>query len=187
MKAEPNLWTTYGTMEREKITELDNKMYEYDVQGKEELTHDSRALLLKSKDKVQMITPIGYHINITANINGMNTLDKILDTLQLNIIGSYYTGTNISRSYTPIPRTFSPLSGTPVNIPVLVKSCGALSQHITRSLPLAGQLKVSRPMGTFQLTSVKDHHRFALLAAGSGLTPMLCLLEYLLKRSTNKM
>lgn len=96
-------------------------------------------------------------------------------------------GTNISRSYTPIPRLFSPLSGTPTNIPLLVKSCGALSQYITRSLPLAAQLKVSRPMGTFQLTSVKDHRKFALLAAGSGLTPMLSLIEYLLNRNTNKM
>ncbi|XP_063696502.1 cytochrome b5 reductase 4 isoform X2 [Culicoides brevitarsis] len=164
MKTEPNLWTSYGTMEREKITDLDSKMYEYDVQGREELTHDSRALLLTAKEKVQMITPIGFHVNLTANING----------------------SNITRSYTPIPRTFSPLNGTPGNIPLLVKSCGALSQYITRSLPFASQLKVSRPMGTFQLTSVKDHRRFALLAAGSGLTPMLTLMEYLLKRSTNK-
>lgn len=70
MKCEPNLWTNYGTMEREKITEVDNKMYEYEVQGREELTHDSRALLLTSKDKVQMITPIGYHVNVAANVNG---------------------------------------------------------------------------------------------------------------------
>lgn len=70
MKSEPNLWTNYGTMEREKITEVDNKMYEYEVQGRVELTHDSRALLLTSKEKVQMITPIGYHVNVTANING---------------------------------------------------------------------------------------------------------------------
>lgn len=75
MKVEPNLWTTYGSMEKEKIGELENKVYEYDVQGREELTHDSCALLLKSKDKVQMITPVGYHINITANVNGMCVCD----------------------------------------------------------------------------------------------------------------
>lgn len=72
MKSESNLWTTYGTLEREKLTDLDNKMYEYDVQGREELTHDSRALLLTSKDKMQMITPIGYHISLTGNVNGMS-------------------------------------------------------------------------------------------------------------------
>lgn len=70
MKTEANLWTTYGTMEREKITDLDARMYEYDVQGREELTHDSRALLLTAKDKVQMITPIGYHVTLTCNVNG---------------------------------------------------------------------------------------------------------------------
>lgn len=41
-------------------------------------------------------------------------------------------------------------------------------------------------MGTFQLTSVKDHCRFGLLAAGSGLTPVLGLIEYLIKRTSNK-
>uniref|UniRef100_A0A336MWD8 CSON007285 protein n=1 Tax=Culicoides sonorensis TaxID=179676 RepID=A0A336MWD8_CULSO len=164
VKIEPSLWTTFGNMEREKITELDSKTFEYDVESREDITHDSQAVLLKSKEKVLMITPIGYHINITATLNG----------------------TNISRSYTPIPANFTSLNCTPNHIPLLVKSCGALSQYICRALPQPSQMKISRPMGTFQLTSVKNHRKFALLAAGSGLTPMLSLMDYLLKRNYNK-
>lgn len=58
-------------MEKEKIVEIDTNVFEYDVQLRENITHDSYALLLKPKDKVLAITPIGFHINLTANINGI--------------------------------------------------------------------------------------------------------------------
>lgn len=103
------------------------------------------------------------------------------------LIPLYRAGTNITRSYTPVPRYYSPITSASNYMLLLVKAAGVFSQYITRDYPFASEIRISRPVGTFQLTSIKDHRRIALLAAGSGLTPMLGLLEYLLKRPANKL
>lgn len=74
VKSEPSVWTNYGSMEKVKAGDGDstppNGSYEFEVQQNEEITHDSRALLLTPKDKLLFISPIGYHVNLTATING---------------------------------------------------------------------------------------------------------------------
>lgn len=68
IKTEPKLWEFYGSMERSRDDEVAN--YEYEVGVREELTHDSCALLLQPKLKVITLTPVGYHVNVIANIDG---------------------------------------------------------------------------------------------------------------------
>lgn len=70
MKCETSVWTNFCTMEKDKVVN-DTTLYEFDVQHREEITHDSCALLLIPKEKIIFVTPIGYHVNLTANINGM--------------------------------------------------------------------------------------------------------------------
>lgn len=64
---------------------------------------------------------------------------------------------------------------------------GALTTHITNNSPLAQNLEVSHAKGNFKLSHVKDFSRIAVLAAGSGITPMFAIIDYLLERRNNKM
>lgn len=72
------------------------------------------------------------------------------------------------------------------NVLMLVKTYrdGALTKHIPGGF---SELLLSGPKGTLSLSTLKQHTKFAMLAAGSGITPMLSLIDYLLKRKSNKM
>ncbi|EAT43055.1 AAEL005478-PA, partial [Aedes aegypti] len=165
----PGLWTNYGQMEHEQTENYPMELHEYDVATRIEITHDSCALLLRPKNNsILQITPIGHHLSIT---------------------GTVAEGQVVTRSYTPVPHSAVPTDCPPTFVPLLVKTypLGALSKHLTRPVPLATALQISQPSGNFSLAKLKHHNRIALLAAGSGITPMLALLCYLLERSSNKM
>lgn len=165
----PGLWTTYGQMQHERTENYPLELHEYDVATRIEITHDSCALLLRPKNNsILQITPIGHHLSIT---------------------GIVASGQVLTRSYTPVPAVAVATNCPPTFIPLLVKTyqVGGLSEHLTRPVPLATSLQISQPSGNFPLALLKHHNRIALLAAGSGITPMLALLCYLLERSSNKM
>lgn len=63
---------------------------------------------------------------------------------------------------------------------------GILSRFITSNLPLVSDLELSHAKGGFELNNLKQYKRFAILAAGSGITPMLQIIDFLLERRTNK-
>lgn len=69
-KSVPELWTSFGLLDRRKTTELDQFYFAYDVINRVPITHDSYAIILKPKEKVLQHFPIGYHVNITATIQG---------------------------------------------------------------------------------------------------------------------
>uniref|UniRef100_A0A182QPT9 Cytochrome-b5 reductase n=1 Tax=Anopheles farauti TaxID=69004 RepID=A0A182QPT9_9DIPT len=163
----PTLWTTYGEMSYERLENCALQLHEYDVATRIEITHDSCALLLRPKNNCLLqITPVGYHVSVSASIDG-----------------EY-----VSRSYTPVPASCVGTDCSETFVPLLVKSYpdGCLSKHLTRPVPLGTSLQLSQPSGNFVLGKLRHHHRFALLAAGSGLTPMLALLHYLLERNSNR-
>uniref|UniRef100_A0A2M4CH98 Putative cytochrome b5 reductase 4 n=1 Tax=Anopheles darlingi TaxID=43151 RepID=A0A2M4CH98_ANODA len=166
-KEVPALWTAFGDMQHERKENCEMQLYEYDVATRLEITHDSCALLLQPKsNRLLQITPVGYHVSVSASIDG-----------------EY-----VSRSYTPVPARSVGTDCPGTCVPLLVKSYpdGSLSKHLTRPVPLATSLQVSQPSGNFVLSKLRYHNRFALLAAGSGLTPMLALLSYLLERNSNR-
>ncbi|XP_055317973.1 cytochrome b5 reductase 4 isoform X2 [Sitodiplosis mosellana] len=167
----PALWTNFGLMTRQKLTDLSNCKYLYNVIERVQITHDSYALVLQPKHTLIHNLPIGHHISVTANVEG----------------------TNITRSYTPVPKSYAPISCNQVADPsfylyLLIKTYvnGALTKHITNNLPLAQDLTISHAKGNFKLQQIKDFKRIAVLAAGSGITPMLGIIDYLLERRTNK-
>ncbi|XP_053658340.1 cytochrome b5 reductase 4 [Anopheles marshallii] len=163
----PALWTNYGQMTYERRENCELQLHEYDVATRIEITHDSCALLLRPKNNsLLQVTPVGYHVTVSASIEG-----------------EY-----VSRSYTPVPASCAGTDCPETFIPLLVKSYpdGCLSKHLTRPVPLGTSLQVSQPSGNFLLSKLRHHNRFALLAAGSGLTPMLALLHYLLERNSNR-
>ncbi|KFB40418.1 AGAP011314-PA-like protein [Anopheles sinensis] len=164
----PALWTSYGQMTYERCENCEMQLHEYDVATRVEITHDSCALLLRPKNNCLLqVTPVGYHVSVSASIEG----------------GEY-----VSRSYTPVPAGWITTDCPATSVPLLVKSYqdGCLSKQLTRPAPLATSLQLSQPSGNFALSKLRHHNRFALLAAGSGLTPMLALLDYLLDRTSNR-
>ncbi|XP_055631711.1 cytochrome b5 reductase 4 isoform X2 [Toxorhynchites rutilus septentrionalis] len=166
-KSLPGLWTSYGQMEYERIENHEMELNEYDVATRIEITHDSCALLLRPKShSLLQVTPIGHHVTVTGSIGGEF----------------------ISRSYTPVPANAIPTHCPATFVPLLVKTyrTGRLSEYLTRPVPLAAGLQLSQPSGNFALAKLKHHNRVALLTAGSGLTPMLAVLNYLLERSSNR-
>ncbi|XP_053671048.1 cytochrome b5 reductase 4 [Anopheles nili] len=163
----PALWTSYGTMTYERRENCELQLHEYDVATRVEITHDSCALLLRPKNNCLLqVTPVGYHVSVSASIEG-----------------EY-----VSRSYTPVPMGCVSTDCPGTFVPLLIKSYpdGCLSKHLTRPVPLGTSLQVSQPSGNFVLGKLRHHNRFGLLAAGSGLTPMLALLLYLLERTSNR-
>lgn len=69
-KRVPAVWTNFGLLTREKITDLSNYTYLYDVIERVQITHDSYALVLKPKQSIVQALPVGYHVSVTANVEG---------------------------------------------------------------------------------------------------------------------
>lgn len=99
-------------------------------------------------------------------------------------------GQDVIRSYTPIPLKLRAKEAAvaPSDILFLVKlyQNGTLSKHLSDS-PMNSIMPVSQPKGSLDLVRVKSHTKFAMLAAGSGITPMISVIEHLLERSSTKM
>lgn len=70
VKVESVLWTTFGTYERKKITEYVTYEFDYEVEDRAAITHDSYALLLRPKTNLLQVVPLGYHFSVTAKIFG---------------------------------------------------------------------------------------------------------------------
>lgn len=66
----PALWTNFGLMTQQKLTDLTNCTYLYNVIEQVQITHDSYALVLQPKQSLIQILPIGHHISVTANVEG---------------------------------------------------------------------------------------------------------------------
>jgi cytochrome-b5 reductase len=170
-KTEPQLWTNYGALDRRKITELEMLQFDYNIAVQTPINHDSYALVLEPRGKCLIRTPLGHHVSLAAQLENYG---------------------EITRSYTPVPVGYlteaATASTTLCSIALLVKSyeLGLLSKTITRPLPMGVALTVSQPKGDFTLAKLRNHSRIALLAAGSGITPMLGLIDYLLLRTSNK-
>uniref|UniRef100_W8BMG6 Cytochrome b5 reductase 4 n=2 Tax=Ceratitis capitata TaxID=7213 RepID=W8BMG6_CERCA len=172
-KVEAALWPSYGahTLSRGVMSEAEDSQYEYEVLKCSDFNHDSFELCLRGTPDVAMVLPIGYHVTIAALING-----------EL-----------IRRSYTPVSGKFlhQPLAAdtdaNSTNLNFLIKSYneGSLSKHL-RQRQVGQVLLLSAPRGNFRLQRLVTHRQIALIAAGSGLTPMLNLIEHLLKRNANR-
>ncbi|XP_055372602.1 cytochrome b5 reductase 4 [Condylostylus longicornis] len=171
-KTEPQLWTIYGNLKLENTYKNNynySDKYEFEIENCEQINHDSFGLILKSNEQVSILTPVGHHLSLTALING----------------------DEVTRSYTPVPLFYLPHNNLNVSykIAMLIKSYpkGTLAKFITDQSHNQLKVKLSAPKGNFSLLKLLDHNRVALLAAGSGITPILGLLEHLLGRNNNRL
>lgn len=77
---------------------------------------------------------------------------------------------------------------TPHDIFFLIKTynVGTLTKYLSQktSDEVVG---VSQPKGNLDLNRIKNFTKFLMIAAGSGITPMISVIEHLLERNSTKM
>lgn len=97
------------------------------------------------------------------------------------------SGMTVTRPYTPISLKYASdkaICERP-NLLFLIKAykVGTLSKYLSQKFSNE-TVAVSQPKGSLDLTSLRVHTRFAIMAAGSGITPMVSLIDHLLERNT---
>lgn len=118
--------------------------------------------------------PIGHHL-----------------TLRPAAADSDATGQDSSKSllqkpYTPVSRSWDPLSqnsssSNQLHFAIKTYSDGAVTPHI-EGLEVGETLEISNPVGKFRLSSIDGAKVLVLLAAGTGITPMVRLLRHFVTR-----
>lgn len=169
-KAQSKIWENYGELEQ-KINELSSREFKfpYRIISKVQLTHDTYLLETERIDGVKLAVPIGRHVRVFMTSKGEE----------------------FSRSYTPVPYSslgkFKPSSYTADNVSLIVKNYkdGKLSKYICGK-GIGDTLELTKSLGSFRLGDLEGREVFLLVAAGTGLTPMLGLLLFLLERRTRK-
>ncbi|CAB3234070.1 unnamed protein product [Arctia plantaginis] len=111
-----------------------------------------------------VVVPLGHHVRVHKRIDG----------------------TECVRSYTPVGEGWSPTDASDVysalRLAVKEYESGALSPHLA-TLKMGDLITLSGPYGNFELQVFKSVKTLYLIAAGTGITPMLGLIKFMLSRS----
>lgn len=100
----------------------------------------------------------------------------------------FFVGEEVTRKYTPIPLKYcvKDMHSNSTNVLLFIKSYDqGLSKYLTQVIDDNEDVALSSPLGNFELMKLRKHKKFGILAAGSGITPIISVLEYLLKRNSN--
>ncbi|XP_013148115.1 PREDICTED: cytochrome b5 reductase 4-like isoform X2 [Papilio polytes] len=164
-KIEIKTWKSCGEIIIGSPTKMtSHKILDYKVVRNNMLTHDSWMLTMAPRTGC-IALPLGHHIRVHQTI-----------------AGSEYV-----RSYTPVNEYWDEETANTGDLRLAVKRYdnGILSPMLT-SLNPGEILKAAGPYGTFQLHRLKSTKTIYLLAAGTGITPMLGLITFMLTRSNPK-
>lgn len=100
----------------------------------------------------------------------------------------------MTRSYTPVPSEYLETKGDKESVPFLIKSydTGILAKYLTTTAKLFSDsnkqlMSLSHAKCNLNLNVLKNHSRIGLLSAGSGITAMLSVLDFLLTKRNDKM
>jgi cytochrome-b5 reductase len=100
-------------------------------------------------------------------------------------------GAEVVRSYTPVAAAlqeqFLPEAWSEDCLSLMVKECagGLMSRHLC-SLRSGDAVRLGPAVGSLRLSAMSGTSRLCLLAAGSGLTPMVNLILWALSTGRNK-
>ncbi|KAJ0174646.1 hypothetical protein K1T71_009754 [Dendrolimus kikuchii] len=163
-KTEAGVWTGCGEVMLGTPSKVSSpRSEECRVMRKREISHDTTLLTVAPKAGPVAI-PLGYHVRVHKVIQDSECV----------------------RSYTPVGEVWSHSDGTEVlsalQLAVKRYESGALSPHLV-ALNLGDVITLSGPYGNFDLQKLKRVKRINLIAAGTGITPMLGLLKFMLTRS----
>ncbi|NWZ56277.1 NB5R4 reductase, partial [Haliaeetus albicilla] len=132
--------------------------------SKTEVTHDTKLLCLMLPRSTHLCVPVGQHIYLKQTI----------------------AGTEVVKPYTPV-LPFLPLDfkepprhdGAHLYLMIKMYSCGLFTQALDH-LQIGDYISVSNPEGNFKKSQVQTSEDLFLLAAGTGFTPMVKLLNFAL-------
>ncbi|XP_019864664.1 cytochrome b5 reductase 4 isoform X2 [Aethina tumida] len=170
MKNNSDIWENYGLL-RQKSTQIiqGSLRTNFVLVDKKQVNHNTYLLKLERADKYRCVVPIGKHVRVFALIQG----------------------SEISRSYTAVPdslfNNFGPKNESTDSVCLMIKKYpdGSISPYVT-SLEKNEVVCCSHPIGSFDLQKLEKLDKFILLAAGTGITPMLGLITFLLERRIKK-
>ncbi|XP_055965681.1 cytochrome b5 reductase 4 [Sorex fumeus] len=148
------------------IPKKDRGLYYRDCQliSKERVTHDTELFCLLLPPSSHLQVPIGQHVYFKLTISGKE----------------------IVKPYTPVCGSLLPTSEEPVlhndkHIYFLIKiyPTGLLTPELDH-LQIGDFVSVSSPEGSFKISQLQELEDLFLLAAGTGFTPMVKILNYAL-------
>ncbi|XP_071597526.1 cytochrome b5 reductase 4 isoform X4 [Heliangelus exortis] len=132
--------------------------------SKTEVTHDTKLFCLMLPKSTHLHVPKGRHVYLKQII----------------------AGTEIVKPYTPVlpflPLNFKEPShheGACIYLMIKIYSCGLFTQALDH-LQIGDYISVSNPEGNFKKTQIQTSEDVFLLAAGTGFTPMVKLLDFAL-------
>ncbi|KAK1190212.1 NB5R4 reductase, partial [Pygoscelis papua] len=132
--------------------------------SKMEVTHDTKLFCLMLPKSTHLRVPTGQHVYLKQII----------------------AGTEVVKPYTPVlpflPLDFkepSHYDGAHIYLMIKIYSCGLFTQALDH-LQIGNYISVSNPEGNFKKSQVQTSEDLFLLAAGTGFTPMVKLLNYAL-------
>ena len=135
--------------------QLEPKYQPWTLVRVEQVTHNTKLILLQPPPSLTQSTPAGHHVEVRAEVDEVPVM----------------------RSYTPVP----PLSVSPppeeanwLRLMVKIYPMGELTPHLDTLHP-GDELLVSEPRGSFQLSQLEERSGLLMLAAGTGITPILSL------------
>ncbi|XP_033116914.1 cytochrome b5 reductase 4-like [Anneissia japonica] len=154
----------HGSLMEAKERELKFRMCT--VKKVDEVTHDTKLLTFELPEGSWMHPPIGYHVYLKANVNG----------------------STVNRPYTVVLPTIEDQSKTCTLIHLMIKvyKDGLMTPTIG-ALKEGDCIEISDFEGSFSEPRLQSCQELVLLAAGSGFTPMVRLINHsLIFPSTRK-
>ncbi|NXX19155.1 NB5R4 reductase, partial [Podargus strigoides] len=132
--------------------------------SKTDVTHDTKLFCLMLPKSTHLRVPTGQHVYLKQII----------------------AGTEVVKPYTPVlpflPLDFKELSrhdGAHIYLMIKIYSCGLFTQALDH-LQTGDYISVSNPEGNFKKSQVQTSEDLFLLAAGTGFTPMVKVLNFAL-------
>ena len=152
-------WVQEGSLPSEDIpTHRPWKLIE-----KTSITHDVSHYVFQPKEKLHFHVPCGHHVQFKMNIEDIE----------------------FERSYTPVfadldLQAYSNEKRFDKNLHFLIKTYpkGVLTPNLN-ALPIGAEIQMSNPTGKFNVEILTDITNIILLAAGTGITPMCKLIQYI--------
>ncbi|XP_037292954.1 cytochrome b5 reductase 4 isoform X2 [Manduca sexta] len=127
------------------------------------VSHDTTLLSVAPKAG-PVVVPLGHHVRVHRQVQDSECV----------------------RSYTPVGDGWGPTDSSDVfsalKLAVKKYDAGALSPHLS-TLEVGDILTLSGPYGNFELQKLKPVKTVYFIAAGTGITPMLGLMRFMLSRS----
>ncbi|KAF7278199.1 hypothetical protein GWI33_008693 [Rhynchophorus ferrugineus] len=172
MKHDSGVWDNYGVLKQQtKLNSTSSSQVRstYLVKRKSDVNYNTVLLQLEREDEGRIVVPVGRHVRVFAAVDGEE----------------------FSRSYTPVPDNlfdkFLPHCKKNYSLCLMVKrySNGKMSRYITDK-DMNDYFSLSRPFGGMELKTIEKRETFLMLAGGTGITPMLSLILFLLERRIKK-